>query len=210
MNSASDFAKDMGLVHEAVVTGRSIGFGREEWAKLAHDKDKFLEVLMLVRGEATLDFNPIIPIDRSQKPTYPDWVKDVLHPELEGQGPAVYAITQVGLWLHDDQKDGKWMKGQAIYDHLVQNQMLESCLSLRDLEEIQKRGSPFFRKHFRGKAVFGWKSVVRNRIGNLRVPYLTEGDGEVVLGWHWLGRGWYDCNPALRFASPQVYGAMNS
>ena len=107
---------------------------------------------------------------------------------------------KVSLWLHDEQKDGGWIEGHKLYEHLKSNNMLESCLGLRDLEEIQRRGIEFFRQHFKGKAVFGWKSAVRDSDGNLNAPCLYEGVGRVVLDWVWLSNGWSDCSPALRFA----------
>ena len=72
---------------------------------------------------------------------------------------------------------------------------------LRDLEEIQKKGISFFRSHFQGKAVFAWKSVVQNRDGSLRVPYLYDNGDDVVLNWNWLDNDWNSNNPALRFAN---------
>lgn len=44
-----DFGRDYGLVHEAVVTGRKAGAGREFWAKLAQDKTLFEKVVSFVR-----------------------------------------------------------------------------------------------------------------------------------------------------------------
>src|ERR1700688_2132013 len=97
----------------------------------------------------------IIRVDRSVRPVYPEWVKKVMHPELEGTGPAEYDLAKVEQWFHDEQtKDG--MVGNRIYEHLKSNNMLDSCLGLRDLEEIQKKGVTFFREPFKGKVVFGW------------------------------------------------------
>lgn len=143
----------------------------------------------------------IVRVNRAVKPTCPGWMKGVLHPELEGTGPAEYNIANVEQWLHEGQKNGGCVKGQKIYKHLKNNNMLESCLGLADLLAIQAKGIDFFRKHFAGKAVFGWKSVVWTRIGYLNVPCLYESGGKVYLDWYWLGNGWYGDNPALRFAS---------
>jgi hypothetical protein len=127
----------------------------------------------------------------------------VVHPALENVGPAEYDISAVEQWLHDGQKDGKCIEGNKIYNHLKKDDllMIKTCLGLRDLEEIQKKGLAFFRKHFKGKVVFGWAGIVRFRDVSLYVPCLYESDDEVVLGWNWAGRGWDDSRPALRFAS---------
>jgi len=151
--------------------------------------------------EVVLD--PIIRVDRSIRPSYPDWMEKVMHPELESVGPAEYDISAVEQWLHDGQQDGKYIEGNKIYNHLKKDDMLllKTCLGLRDLEAIQKKGIAFFRKHFKGKAVFGWAGIVRGRRGLLDVPYLFENGVEVVLPWYWTGYGWHDRHPALRLAS---------
>ncbi len=175
--------------------------------------DNLKSVMLLARGEAELILkvkpapepgpviDSIIRVDRSIRPTYPDWVKTVMHPELEPLGPAEYDIAEVEQWLHEGQKDGKWIEGNNIYAHLKEIDTLKTCLGLRDLEEIQKKGIAFFRKHFGGKAVFGWSGVVRLRHGDLCVPYLCGFGDRVVLYWSWLGLGWDGDYPALRHAS---------
>lgn len=159
------------------------------------------EIARLIQEGEERSPDSIIRVNRSVRPSYPDWAKTVMHPELEPTGPAEYDIEKVEQWLHDGQKDGKWIEGNKIYAHLKETDTLKTCLGLRDLEEIQKKGIAFFRKYFQGKAVFGWKSVVRNRYGILFVPCLCEDDDEVVVRWSWLARGWDGRSPALRFAS---------
>ena len=78
--------------------------------------------------------------------------------------------------------------------------MFKDDLGLHDLEEIKKKGVAFFRVHFQGKAVFGWKSGVLGRDGRLSVPCLVADGGEVVLCWRWLGDDCRSGFPALRFA----------
>jgi len=43
------FGSDMGLVHEAVVTGRKVGASRSFWKGLAHDEQFFQEVMLVAR-----------------------------------------------------------------------------------------------------------------------------------------------------------------
>ncbi len=149
--------------------------------------------------EPPLDF--IIRVDRSVRPTYPQWVKKVMYPELELTGPAEYNLaTEVEEWLHDGQKSGE-VSGRVIYDYLKRTNVLADQLGLADLWAIQAKGIQVFRKLFSRKSVFGWKSVVQDCDLNdgLIVPHLyVEGD-EVVQSWIWLGYVWYCCNPALRF-----------
>ena len=169
-------------------------------------RTRFAEVLREgVKGaplspEAPLD--TFIRVNRSIRPVYPDWVKTVMHPELELTGLGEYDLGDVEPWLNDIQKNGCYIEGHKLYECLKEKRMLESCLSLLDGEEIQKKGIAVFRKFFQGKTVFLWKSVVQDRKGNLGVPSLFEGDDDgVVVHWSWLGYSQSDGSPALRFVS---------
>ena len=146
--------------------------------------------------EPVLDF--IVRVDRSVKPSYPDWFKKLEHPELELAGPAEYDLNTVSQWLHDDQKNGS-VQGNTIYKHLQKGDALATCLNLQDGLAIQQKGIAVFRKLFAGKAVFLWGSVVQSRHGDLSVPYLFEDGGKVVVYWYWLDLYWGSFNPALRF-----------
>lgn len=174
---------------------------RTDFRKLAKLAPEDFGVESTPKPEPEVELDPIIRVDRSIRPSYPDWMKEVMHPELESAGPAEYDISAIEQWLHDGQKDGKYIEGNKIYNHLKKTDTLKTCLGLRDLKEIQKKGIAFFRKHFKGKAVFGWAGIVRDRDGNLRVPYLYVRDDEVVLGWGWADYDWDGGSPALRFAS---------
>ena len=79
--------------------------------------------------------------------------------------------------------------------------MLDSCLGLRDGEEIQKKGIAVFRKFFDGKALFLWKSIVGDRGDGRHVPFLTALGDEVVMTWYWLDHVWDSSDPAARFTS---------
>ena len=141
-----------------------------------------------------------IRVDRSVCPVYPKWAKVVMHPELETVGPAEYDLAQVELYLHDGQ-NSKWMWGTALYEHLKETHSLKNCLGLHDALKIEKKDIKVFRKLFKDKVVFCWKSVVRGDSNGLFVPYV-EGDGHVVVVcWRWLGNAWSNRSPAARFAS---------
>lgn len=147
----------------------------------------------------------IITVNRTIYPIYPDWVdQEWLNAPtfiaLECTGPSQFNVGNLAQWFHEDQKRGV-MNGKIIYRYLKKHNMMETCLGLRDLEEIQKKGSEFFRKYFQGKKlVFGMKSVVRSRRGSLRAPCLCESDGQVHLGWRWLiNNDWDSRTPTLRY-----------
>ena len=54
-----DFGKDEGILHEAMVTGRKVGAGRDFWSKLAHDKTLFRKTVALVSDNHELS-EPVV------------------------------------------------------------------------------------------------------------------------------------------------------
>ena len=155
-----------------------------------------------MNNEPKTDPPSIIRVDHLVRPVYPDSVKKVVHPELENLGPTEFDANKLELWVQDGQKGNKAIQGHKIYEHLKENKMLEGCLGLRDLEEIQKKGIDFFRRFFRGKVVFAWKSVVLyHRYNELYVPCLAEAIGMVLSDWVCLDSYWDSNGPALRLAS---------
>lgn len=152
-------------------------------------------------GEVQVVADDIIRVDRSVRLVYPDWVEGVVHPELDTVGPAEYVIDEGrSLYLHSKQKKGRWINGHELHKHLVDTETIKDCANLADLLEIQKKGIAFFRKHFQGKYVYAWRSVVRDAVGDLHVPYLCEIGGKVILRWHDLDDDWLQDSPALRVA----------
>lgn len=142
-----------------------------------------------------IDF--IVCVNRKVRPEYPEWKKELLHPELECTGPRKFDLSKAEQWLHDGQKGNSTTTGQVIYEYLKSNNMLDSCYSLQDGLAIQRKGIAVFRELFKGKAVFLWKSVVRDRCG-LYVPCLYESGDMVVECWDRLGGSWGSIGPALR------------
>ena len=208
----SEFVLTQGAGHklETAIKRNGANIGDVEWLSAG---ENFKSVMMLARGEAELAVKPriapqaqspldsIIRVDRKVRPVYPDWMKRVMYPKLEAVGPAEYDLVKVELWLHDGQKNLGLVKGLDIYEHLKNNRMLNSCLGLRDGEEIKKKGVAVFRKFFGGQAIFLWASVMLSRCGYLYVPYLIGSGGAVLLRWDWLEDDWRRYSPAARFAS---------
>lgn len=152
-------------------------------------------VLQALIGE----WDPIIHVDRSTPPKYPDFVKKIQHPELELKGPAKFDIAKIELWGHPDQI---WVvSGNEIYKCLKEEKLLESCCNLADLKAIQARGAGFFNKHFAGKVIFGWGSVALDCHDDRLVPCLCWCvDGVVELRWYFISNDnydWYSNSPAL-------------
>jgi len=88
------------------------------------------------------------------------------------------------LWLAPGQDTG-WVLGHTILTHLTETGLLAGCIDLAELEAIKAKGIDFYRKHFRGKAIFAWRGVRGDS-----VPCLIGCGGGVVLDWGWLGGDW--------------------
>lgn len=142
----------------------------------------------------------IIRVDRSIVPVYPDFTKTVMNLGLETTGPVKYSLSEVEFWLHEGQRHGQRIEGHELYGHLRDNGILEDCLSLRDGEEIQKKGPVTFRRFFGGKFIFLWKSVVQSRDGYPWVPYLSECAEQVFMDWRRLDAYWDGSLPVARLA----------
>ena len=164
-----------------------------------------LKILGEIVPEKTLqalynEWNPIITVDRTIRPSYPDLVREVKYPELELAGPAKFDVRKIKTFLHYKQMDCS-ATGNKIHEELLAKKLLEDCLGLADLWAIRARGIGFFQKYFAGKAIFGWKSVVMGCDGGFYVPYLCDEGDEVKLRWRWLCDNFYFNNHALYFAS---------
>ena len=132
-------------------------------------------------------FDLTVHVDRSVRPTYPDWVKVVMLSELECSGPAIYNLrTAVGQWFP---REGEFtcLRGVHIYDQLKNSETLLSCLNLQDGLAIQQKGIEVFRKIFSNKDIYFWGSVVENRNGDLKIPSLSDYGGCLTFRWVWLG-----------------------
>lgn len=189
-------------------SGEIFDFGAAVLQQLPHDLDP-TRVRHFLRRKKELGtslrelcgrplIGDVVRVDRTEKVVYPERVAEALHPDLETTGPTEYVLDSVEQWLHDGQKDGGVIAGNRIYEHLKDAALLEGCLGLSDLLAIQKLGLDTFRRHFKGKYVYAWKSVVRRRDGRLYVPCLLEGGGGLRLDWN-CGIDWDGREPALRF-----------
>jgi hypothetical protein len=132
----------------------------------------------------------IIRPERSAAPGYPSWVTGAIQPEFEKAKVTPFDPAKLKLWTKSKTKNPRLVTGEDIYESLRKARVLQQCLGLRELEEIQKRGVAFYRRFFEGKAIFGWKTVVRDRLHFRYVPYLFEfGDG-VYIHWYLLDFAW--------------------
>lgn len=171
-------------------------FLQKEWVGLSPTEfaKKVLKVFS-AHGSAT---SSIVTVDRTILPTYPEWMDEILCPEYESTGPAEFDVAKLERWVHPDQAY-RTVNGTVCYDYLMGHDLLKDCLSLRDLEEIKEKGIVFFRKYFEGKAVIGWKSVMRASTGTFFAPSLFENDDQVLICWNWLDHELFVDFPAFSY-----------
>lgn len=128
-HSASNFGKDEGLIHEAVVTGRKVGADEKFWERLAHDKEFFLQVVDVVKG-----FNEINPIEHTIycdiDPSCDSHFRIEKHKkmgefEVERKSGELYVHKRkLELYLSESQENNKLITGDELRKELqVQDQV---------------------------------------------------------------------------------------
>lgn len=131
----------------------------------------------------------IVYVDRSKKPTYPNFVKRLMHPEMECKGPDKINLDfgDKKPWFEDDVikiKRKLVILGQENYGRL--NEEVETIVSAISLQEglaIQERGIVMFRKFFGGKYLLLSSSLALHRDGSFIAPFLFIHDDTVNMGW---------------------------
>ncbi|MFA4975763.1 MAG: hypothetical protein WC839_00670 [Candidatus Paceibacterota bacterium] len=139
----------------------------------------------------------IIQVDRSVRPVYNIRVREILHPELECIGPAEYDLLKIEPWFHSEQKEGKIVDGNTIYNYLKYTKNLSLCLNLQDGFAIKKKGIAIFSKVLKGKDLPLWPSIIVKQSGYLYVPFLYILDGEILIDWRYIGFRLNSDNPTF-------------
>jgi hypothetical protein len=135
----------------------------------------------LVERATEVDRSSVIYVDRTIAPDYFSYfrerhTKKILNHGLERTGPAEFDASKLEQWFINKNQDQ--MSVGEIYDYLEKHKMLKDCLGMRDLEEIEKKGSVFFQKYFKGITVIGWKAVVCDIWNDYSVACLCEDEHE--------------------------------
>jgi len=131
MSSASEFGKDHGLIHEAVVTGRKAGWGADEWAKLAHHEGLMRDVRKVLLGTAAIqDLPPAEPVEEPKiEPTIVELGElevDYYDPSIAQKLAGITDPKQIGWhnrkWATDEKfpdarKGKKRFKARAVCFH---------------------------------------------------------------------------------------------
>ncbi len=112
MNSMS-FGKDLGLIHEAMVTGRKVGATRAFWTALAHNEEAFKEALTAVEPFIVSDAEKLVRIAiDSESPLMFDKAKNGWR--IFSQDSCSGGEFQIGLVSPFDGRDGMILGGELI------------------------------------------------------------------------------------------------
>ena len=134
----------------------------------------------------------------------PHWRKrngGILYRYLERVARRQYNLkNDVEPWQHPSQTT-RFVDGNFIYEFLNTENVFDRQLGYSDLLAIQAKGVEVFRALFKGKKLFAWRSIVKNRGRSHSVPYLEERAGRLVINWCWLIIRWDENNVALQFKS---------
>jgi len=146
----------------------------------------------------------IIYLSRSGDSGLPNTTK-FLYPKLQEDGPNEYNIDQLDEWYHPDQASGK-VTGHDIHEYLKTSDLLWRQLGIADLEAIRAKGPDFFRKHFAGKRIFAWKSILEDTNGFLVVPYLyqSQDSGNLSIIVIALASDWRSSSAGLSFKQSAI------
>ena len=111
--------------------------------------------------------------------------------EHRKSGQFRWDATKVRLWLVNSQKNGKWMHGSKLCKVMKYKPVLNACVL-----DFLLANPHFIPRKWKGKYVFFWGTLYRNRDRNLCVRFLYW-DADA---WSWsqslIGGDWGDSNPA--------------
>ncbi len=162
------------------------------WQSALHPEQEYVVELSLACFRSIIRRSPtVIRVDRFKPITYPTWMSEVTHPEIENGGPSQYDLQKVMLYLYFKCR-GAGKSLADVYATVLRDGDLHRCLGLRDALAIQKAGSYVARRALHDKGVFCWRSVVKHSEGHLCVPYVVAcaASDEVVIDWPSLEKKW--------------------
>ncbi len=194
MGSASEFGKDMGLIHEAVITARKAGWSSKEWAMLAHNPELAKQIGRILRNEAPLPGRPHI-IDCDADPFVPyDWVVE----EHQKGGQFNWSATSVLLHLNHSQQDDTCAAGVKFRGTKLRKALEgEPVLNANVLDYLLKNPSLIpedWKKDETGKTrkIFFWGTIYRDPNGRYKqyVRFLYWRRYEWCWRGRWIARDW--------------------
>jgi len=173
MNSASDFGRDHGLIHEAVITGRKAGWGAEEWAWLAHNEGMMRQIRNIHLGHAVISVSKDL-IDLDADPFVPEGWKVEEH---QKGGQFKWDATKVKPYLSKKQQGGKKLDGNKLREELKGQSVYNA-----NVLDYLLANPDFIPEEWKGTAVFFWGTIYRVSPDKLFVRCLVCDGGKWFPG----------------------------
>ena len=169
---ATQFGEDHGLLHEAVVTGRKVGAGKDFWSALAHNEQLFARVVAFVVEALRVVFTLVAKIDRDMT----GWTcVEPVNAEEEEFKPTLHEFLREGEGSINGEEMIRRAKEQGVLTGLRHAEAI-----LRNQEKIPVE----WRKHY---LVFS--EVWQDPHGDRSVFCLRWDGRRWFLHYSWLGGG---------------------
>jgi hypothetical protein len=131
--------------------------------------------------------NVIVRVDRSTEPALPELAISFVRPDLQAIGPSRYGLYDIELYLPEKQKGCGHLPGNEVYCHLKREVCVKRTLALGLHDALAIRDQitelSVYRKYFRYKTVYCWKSVIESCGERSFVPFFCWGNGAVTVEW---------------------------
>jgi len=158
----TEFGKDLGIMHELVVTGRKVGFGRNEWVKLTHSDTLMRATLNFIRSVDASNFPPTF--SDTEKVTMLAMLTKIALPYVDGPGcidcgdnagqgkrigqNLIQQYEEIGLMLSE--KELRCLKNGGCHQPLegLWKPLAKEILGIEFPKEYARRSPSGFHLHF--------------------------------------------------------------
>ena len=212
-SGVSNFGKELGVVHEVLITGRKAGWGKEQWAKFAHDEPLMRSVALVIAGRATIVHNQPVVAKRKrwerQKDTerirytqrkYLMYVNLGAPASLPFSGATAHEKNHSDIWVKVElRRSVLYVDDAEVILHLEDGQKngtsmmghdLSSALSSRDTLHPNILDALMFNRHFISES---WKCDEKGRIRFIvfwNVEFSSADGLRYVRCLYWRGGVW--------------------
>jgi len=138
-------------------------------------------------------------IDTTKQPSIINDLTIESHDTSQGQIDPI----EIGLYLDEIQKDGKYIEGNKLREKLKSQPVLNACV----LNYLLKNPD-LIPDDWKGKYVYFWGTIYRSSAGRLYVRYLFWNGVRWNENYSWLGIDWLSFDPAAVRDSKLFLGSL--
>lgn len=185
-----DLMLDVGLANELKLAFRKAGFTSAE-IKALTEENILREILDVMHGFAEITYPEHI-IDPDVDPFIPDgWTVE----EHKKMGQWKFNPAEISFFLSNKQKKG------SIVGHDLRKELAKRAVLNANVLDYLLAHPELIPDKWKGKYIFFWGTIYRDSVGRLYARCLRWGGGRWDWDYRWLGRDFYDNNPAMILAS---------